>query len=185
MRPNQAAIFGLALATATHTAESRSLVDRASAHVARAHGYALKHSAAFARDLRTTFRSVLPPRAPPSAGIRARDAPQAVLDEGHKLFCTVPKSGPTPGSNSNSTHSSSTSSKGSGPTSTKSGGGGGGTQTGTSSAPSATSSWKVFHTYVSSAFFACFASADLNASPETTFSTTGTSSPARTPPTAR
>jgi hypothetical protein len=156
MRLHQAAIPALAMAAGTCAASEStdkrtpfSYASRASAHLARAHGFALKHSAALARDLRTTFRSVLPARAPPSDGIHPRDSSQAVLDEGHKLFCTVPKSGASPASNKNGTdpgHGNSTSSKVNGATSTKSSGS---SQTGTASAPSATSSWKVFHTYVS------------------------------------
>jgi hypothetical protein len=156
MRVHQAGIPALVLAAGTYAASesaderaSFSIADRASAHLARAHGFALKHSAAFARDLRTTFRSVLPARAPPSNSLGARDSSQAVLDEGHKLFCTVPKLGASPVPNKNGTdpgHGSNTSSKSGSPTSTKAGGT---SQTGTATAPSATSSWKVFHSYAS------------------------------------
>jgi hypothetical protein len=144
-------------------AADSSWIGRASAHINHAHGFAVRHSAAFARDLRTTFRAVLPPRAstpsrpsPVSLTVSnskgKRDDSQKVLDKGHKLYCAVPKEGAVgngdAGNRTNTGTSSSSSLKGR-PTKTATGGAGAGaTTTASQSAPTAQSSWKAVHTYV-------------------------------------
>jgi hypothetical protein len=63
------------------SSESPSLLLRTSEHLARAHRVALQHSAGLARDLRIAFNGL---------SLVRRD--QKVLEAGHKVYCTVPKS---------------------------------------------------------------------------------------------